>query len=483
MMGALLHYGLAVLPVSVLAAFVLWLLPRMKGYSGRWRCAVWGLLAVRLLLPFRLIPEGMVSVPLPSAVTQAVAAAENWEAAAVTIGPLSEQEGGMPGLVSAAFCCLWPAGSGLYLLAHGVSYLHFRKRLKGKVRPLSPDKASLLWKAAGKSRTKPRAYVSAAVDTPLLYGLLRPRILLPDRDWAPEDLLWIFRHELTHWRRGDLWIKHLSLLVNAVFWWNPAAYWLRRQWNRDLELRCDEGVVRGLSPRERLRYGETLLRLRVPEKPVFSMAAGFGSRKNLLRLRVENLLDTGGRKRGILIFTLVLTGLLLSGSLLSVQAVQDILPASPEQGEAGYGEACDPEEEAVQWSWPLHEKGIRLTCGYGCRWGNRHNGLDLSVGGNAAGLPVYAAASGTVVAANQDAETGHGRYVVIYHGDNWYSLYAHCLDIQASVGQRVTAEDVIAHVGSTGNSTGPHLHFGIRHEMEFVDPLDCLPHRALRTSL
>lgn len=483
MMGALLHYGLAVLPVSVLAAFVLWFLPRMKGYSGRWRCAVWGLLAVRLLLPFRLIPEGMVSVPLPSAVTQAVAAAENWETPGITIGPLSEKEGGMLGLVSAVFGCLWLAGSGLYLLAHGVSYLHFRKRLKRETRPLSLDETSLLWEAAGKFRRKPGACFTTAVDTPLLYGLLRPRILLPDRDWDPEDLLWIFRHELTHWRRGDLWIKHLSLLVNTVFWWNPAAYWLRRQWNRDLELRCDEGVVRGLSPRERLRYGETLLRLRAPEKPIFSMAAGFGSRKTLLRLRVENLLDTGGRKRGILIFTLVLTGVLLSGSLLSVQAVQDILPVSPVRGNAGSCDDCVPEEGVVQWSWPLHEKGIRLTSDYGYRWGNRHNGVDLSVGRDATGLPIYAAASGTVVTANQDAEADHGRYVVIYHGDNWYSLYAHCLDIRVSVGQQVTAEDVIAHVGSTGNSTGPHLHFEVRHEMEFVDPLDCLPHRALRTSL
>lgn len=477
-MGALLHYGLAALPVSGLAVLVLWFLPRMKGYSGRWRCAVWGLLAVRLLLPFRLMPEGMVSVPLPPAVTRAVTAAENWEAAAVPIGPLLEEEGGVLGLLSVAFCCLWLAGSGLYLLVHGISYLRFKKRLKRDSRPLSLGDPAYLWETGGKPWMKPRTCVSAAVDTPLLYGLLRPVIVLPDRDWAPEDLRWIFRHELTHWRRGDLWVKHLSLLVNAVFWWNPAAYWLRRQWNRDLELRCDERVVRGLEPRERLRYGEALLRLRTPEKPMPSMAAGFGSRKSLLRLRVENLLDTGGRKRGILIFTLVLTGLLLSGSLLSVQAVQDILPASPDQGNA---DSCDPEEETVQWSWPLHEEGIRLTSGYGNRWGNRHNGVDLSAGRDATGLPVYAAASGTVVAVNQDAGDSHGRYVIVYHGDNWYSLYAHCLDIQASVGHRVTSEDVIAHVGSTGNSTGPHLHFGLRHEKQFVDPLDWLPRKALRT--
>lgn len=470
MIGKLLHYGLAALPVSVLAAFALFVLPRLRGYSGRWRCVVWGLVALRLLIPFGILQEGMFSVSLPPAVTQAVSAAETWDGTAVPVGPLLEEEGGWLELASMAYCLLWPAGTALYYIVHAASYCRFKRRLKGSCRLLKPEE--IPWEKTGKTRGIPRIYASTVVETPMLCGLLRPRILLPEREWDSEDLMWILRHESAHWKRGDLWIKHFSLLINGIYWWNPVVYWLRRQWSRDLELRCDERVVHGLGPRERIRYGETLLRLRVPERRIPLMAAGFGSRKTLLRLRVENLLDTGRRKRGILTLALVLCGVLLSGSLLSVQAARDLLPDQPNDCQESL---CEQEDGGIQWSWPLHGEKIRITSGYGNRWGVSHNGVDLTAGQNPTGQPIYPAAPGTVVAVNQNADGSYGRYVVLYHGENWYSLYSQCRDVQAAVGQRVTSDEIIAHVGNTGNSTGPHLHFGVRHGESFVDPLELLP--------
>ena len=463
--------------MSVLAVLLLFVLPRLRGRSPRWRCIIWSLTALRLLFPYKLLPQGMVSIALPPVAVQAADTAEALYGTGISTILLSEEESGRLELTAVVFCCVWAAGTGIFLAVHTASYVHFIRDLRRNGRFLTQKEILQGRKDSQGRRRGPWVYVSPAVQTPMLFGLLRPRILLPDREWNPEDLTWVWRHEMVHWRRGDLWIKHAALLVNAVFWWNPVVYWLRRQWNRDLELGCDERVVSGLSPQERIRYGEALLRLQAPEKPFSLMAAGFGGRKTLLRMRVENLLDTGKRKRGILIFTLALSGLLLSGSLVSVRAAE-IPQLSQDRGQSDGLEAESAEASGIQWSWPLHWEGIQITSGYGCRWGFFHNGVDLAAEQDSIGLPIYPGASGTVVAVNQDVGDYWGRYVVIWHGDHWYSLYAHCRDVRVAVGQQVTPEDVIAHVGSTGNSTGPHLHFAIRRGEEYVNPMEYLPSGA-----
>ena len=98
----------------------------------------------------------------------------------------------------------------------------------------------------------------AGVDTPMTLGLLRPVIVLPPE--VPEaDLPLILRHELCHIRRRDLWYKGLMLLANAVHWFNPLVWLLRRQGETDLELTCDDAVAAGLSGGDRRAYGEALL--------------------------------------------------------------------------------------------------------------------------------------------------------------------------------------------------------------------------------
>ena len=98
-----------------------------------------------------------------------------------------------------------------------------------------------------------------------------------------------------------------------------------------------------------------------------------------------------------------------------------------------------------------------------------HDGTDIS-GAGINGKPIVAAYSGTVVLA--EYYWGYGNCVKIDHGGSIQTLYAHASAILVSVGQYVNAGDTIALVGSTGNSTGPHLHFSLIIKGEFVNPLD-----------
>ncbi|MDD5939718.1 MAG: peptidoglycan DD-metalloendopeptidase family protein [Lachnospiraceae bacterium] len=100
-----------------------------------------------------------------------------------------------------------------------------------------------------------------------------------------------------------------------------------------------------------------------------------------------------------------------------------------------------------------------------------HSGLDMAA---PYGSPILAAADGTVVAASYDSSMGN--YVMIDHGGGLYTVYMHASALYVSTGQEVTAGTQIAAVGSTGASTGPHLHFSVRLNGSYVSPWNYLGH-------
>ena len=113
-----------------------------------------------------------------------------------------------------------------------------------------------------------------------------------------------------------------------------------------------------------------------------------------------------------------------------------------------------------------------ITSGYEARWGTFHYGLDLS-GANAMGQPIYAADGGTVVFAGYD-DSGYGNYVVIDHGNGFESIYGHASKLLISQGAKVAQGQLIALVGSTGHSTGPHCHFEVHKNGEKINPTNLI---------
>ena len=114
--------------------------------------------------------------------------------------------------------------------------------------------------------------------------------------------------------------------------------------------------------------------------------------------------------------------------------------------------------------------GYTITSRQGARWGSTHSGLDIAA---PSGTTIYAAAGGTVSYAAASG-TGYGNYVLISHGNGVQTLYAHCSSLLVSAGQTVSQGEAIATVGSTGNSTGPHLHLEIRVNGTTLNPQNYL---------
>jgi murein DD-endopeptidase MepM/ murein hydrolase activator NlpD len=132
-----------------------------------------------------------------------------------------------------------------------------------------------------------------------------------------------------------------------------------------------------------------------------------------------------------------------------------------------------PEQYSGAMRWPLD--AYIVSSEYGERWGKIHKGMDMAAH---VGEPVYAIADGEVIYAGNGL-SGYGNVVILRHDRKTTSLYAHNSELKVKQGDQVTKGTLVALLGSTGHSTGPHVHFEIRDGDVALNPRDVLPKSKL----
>ena len=163
--------------------------------------------------------------------------------------------------------------------------------------------------------------VSSAADCPMLAGFIHPTLYLPDERISRTDAAFIFRHELTHYKHGDLWLKLLLLAARCLHWFNPLVHLIARFAQEDIEAACDDAVVRGHDGAYRRAYGETILRSAIAQaQKRKALVSCFGDDKKTLIRRFEGLFDKSVKKRGVALVVMIA---LLVGSLSCTIAVGD----------------------------------------------------------------------------------------------------------------------------------------------------------------
>lgn len=184
---------------------------------------------------------------------------------------------------------IWGIGVIIFAGWQVYCYRRFLKKIQRTCTPVSENteaaKQLVLMKEVLGIRSNVRLAYSTAVRSPFLIGLRKPTIYLPTGNNADLDMCMVIQHELIHLKRNDLWIKALVLAANALHWFNPLAYVLRRDIHVWSELSCDEEVVREMSYAERKRYGETILNVMIGsrELPVRFCSSLSGNGKQLKR--------------------------------------------------------------------------------------------------------------------------------------------------------------------------------------------------------
>lgn len=206
---------------------------------------------------------------------------------------------------------LWGLGAALSLLWYLGSYFVFSRALGRSMRSATAAQRRQ-FRDAGAPRSL-RLCLSSAATTPMLMGLLHPRLVLPEREYSPEMLRNIFLHELTHYRRGDLVLKWFAVLVTAIHWFNPLVHMARRELDRACEMSCDESLLRHMDIHGKRSYGETLLSLAAAGSlPRRLVATSFATEKRNLRERLEQIMKYRPMSRAGLALLLTAT-LLLCG--------------------------------------------------------------------------------------------------------------------------------------------------------------------------
>lgn len=337
LLNNLMQIGLTV----SLAALVPLILRRLmkKSYPARMVCVVWAILALRLLIPVQLtLPQAPVQVmPRTSYVVQSDQTAFRQAGLPVAQNPARWVTGTQAQTLSAAdtgtvktvditdiLLTLWLAGVIACVLWQGIGYYRLIRSLKGTSQPVErADLHTILQEQCADlviDREIPLR-VSSAADCPMLAGFIHPTLYLPDERISRTDAAFIFRHELTHYKHGDLWLKLLLLAARCLHWFNPLVHLIARFAQEDIEAACDDAVVRGHDGAYRRAYGETILRSAIAQaQKRKALVSCFGDDKKTLMRRFEGLFDKSVKKRGVALVVMIA---LLVGSLGCVVAVGD----------------------------------------------------------------------------------------------------------------------------------------------------------------
>ena len=156
---------------------------------------------------------------------------------------------------------------------------------------------------------------------PHLRGAIRPTVVIGSADLDEQELIYVFSHELTHYRRGDILVKWLLLLDLSVFWWNPLVHLLVRRTQEEMEFSCDERVLASMEARQRHEYCAAILKLiKHHHSENGALAVGFSAERKGSVRRFREILSTVPKKKGSIAITVACLVLLLSGTILGISA-------------------------------------------------------------------------------------------------------------------------------------------------------------------
>lgn len=271
-----------------------------KRLSARWHRLLWAILLLKLLIPygpycsisaFRAVPEnptGFVFETVQPQQTMPV----------VQEAPSASNDVPVPASPSAAdiAAVVWAAGAAGLGLWYLWANLHFRRKLCHRLvrgAPIELHKQLQRCRRQMNVKRPIRILVQEEITTPCVYGFFRPTILLtPDTLTLEENQKnHLLLHELSHYKRGDLYILPLLMVLQCLHWFNPVIWFCFRAFREDMELAADELVVEVLGPEQALAYGKSLLRVaeQTSMSHIHLSAVGMAEKKSQLETRIRRI--------------------------------------------------------------------------------------------------------------------------------------------------------------------------------------------------
>lgn len=195
--------------------------------------------------------------------------------------------------ILAVLVVIWLAGLAVMLIWRMICRVRFERGIKGMLVPAGEDILSVYrhcCESMGITRDIP-VFICEKVYTPMIVSAVSPKIILPQKPISPRSIEFVFRHELTHYQRGDIFVKMFVSLISAVHWFNPIVHVFKHGLISNLELSCDERAGGMLDINGRKDYCMAILEA-VPVKRTADVGLVFGtSGKKKLKKRLDNMLN------------------------------------------------------------------------------------------------------------------------------------------------------------------------------------------------
>ncbi len=326
-----------------------------KRYPARILVLLWTALSIRLLFPVQItLPDAPVAFMPGVAYHQGDIIIPNMEASGIQDAPIpqdrsqtvneSQTENKTKPSVHMTFMLglslLW---AGIAVLLLGNTIYRGKQYRKQVLRFASPVKEQTLLQcfAEEKARLNIQRDITllyaAEVPSPMLMGVFHPVLLLTDRGMQPIEAAMVFRHELTHYKRHDLWRKALLVAARCLHWFNPLAWWLVRAASEDIEMACDNEVVSDMDLEQKKQYGAYILdNMECQIRRRAELTTYFHGDKKGIKIRLSELF-AGKKKHGIWFTVLTMALAIIFGSTIAITdgfAVNGVVKA--ELQELGY---------------------------------------------------------------------------------------------------------------------------------------------------
>jgi bla regulator protein BlaR1 len=266
MKGLFEAYFLNSLSLSMIALLIMAFSPLLsRRYSAKCRYYLWVVVFAVLLLPIR--PQ--INIPLPEFLRPILPSNAAGVSTMIPLGA-GMPASGIIGIPNAANTRDWFRYAGLLWGTGVICFLGWHifqhSRFLSSVKRWSEDieeaaVLELFARAKGELGIQNNIVVKscACIKTPMLVGLLRPMVLIPQRSFHQDELPLILKHELIHHKRGDLWYKVLMMLALSIHWFNPVIYLTVKSALNLCEISCDGEVLKEVDAKGRAEYGEAII--------------------------------------------------------------------------------------------------------------------------------------------------------------------------------------------------------------------------------
>jgi len=317
------------LSTSLIIALLLIFMPFLsKRYSSKWRYLIWLFVVIRLLIPINLnLPQspltlsatnGQIEIQLSAIIpgTIVVAPTNN-------ISLIGEQ----PSIPTQdILLVIWAIGAIAFLFWHLSAHIIFCRSVRRFGKQVDNETQKVFNSIKGELKIKKdiKLILYKEVSSPTMLGFFSPCVLLPNTDFNKADLEAIFTHELIHCSRRDLWYKLMILLAQSVHWFNPFVHMMAYAANRDIEISCDEEVIKNTDAAFHRQYAESMLSvMRKNLQPKTMLSTNFYGGKKVMKQRFTSILDMKVKKKGIMLYAIVLAATLMAGMLVSCTTMAD----------------------------------------------------------------------------------------------------------------------------------------------------------------